>query len=542
MNGRVFLTLFLAVFLIVGLFLEWMFLREVIEEMAPYFWTRSEAVILATDMREEQSDTPYEFVVHYRYEFQGREFTGDQFTSGKQRYSDLGEISRLQNRYAVHARTPCWVNPKAPGEAVIERRSPWGTLIVFFPLLFIAIGGGGIYGTWRGKGSVPENAAAKPLSEQAGQRSPVLFLRIFGLVFFLIGCSITYLLLFKPLLLVVKSRNWKATPCKVVSSRVMTHSGDDGNTYSVEVRYAYEVDGRNYQANRYSFATGSTSGYAGKKAVVSRFPPHSDAVCYVNPADPTDAVINRQLSKELWFGLLPLAFVIAGAYILGAAPKRGGGRLAPVVPNLPGGGSMAPPVASDPGYFELKATGSRLGKLIVVILFATFWCGIVSIFVVDVVKGWRRGSPDWFGTLFLIPFVLIGAGALAAIPYQILALLNPRVHLRIHPRAVPLGGGLQLEWSLSGRTRKVRRIKIWLEGREEATYRRGTDTLTDKNIFFSLTLCDSTEPDAIAFGQRVVTIPSDFMHTFIGANNKICWSLRVQGGMPRRPNIDEEFE
>ena len=43
--------------------------------------------------------------------------------------------------------------------------------------------------------------------------------------------------------------------------------------------------------------------------------------------------------------------------------------------------------------------------------FCVIWNGIVAVFVVMAVRGHLAGQPDWFLTLFIIPFVLIGLGS-----------------------------------------------------------------------------------------------------------------------------------
>jgi hypothetical protein len=92
------------------------------------------------------------------------------------------------------------------------------------------------------------------------------------------------------------------------------NDSDDGTTYSVDILYRYEVNGREYRSNRYSFMGGSSSGYDGKAEVVRQYPPGQRATCYVNPGNPTDAVLVRGFTPLMWFGLLPLAFLLAGGF------------------------------------------------------------------------------------------------------------------------------------------------------------------------------------------------------------------------------------
>ena len=38
------------------------------------------------------------------------------------------------------------------------------------------------------------------------------------------------------------------------------------------------------------------------------------------------------------------------------------------------------------------------------------------------------------------------------------------------------------------------------------------------------------------------TPPADTMHSFAGENNKIVWSIKVEGEIPIWPDVNEEFE
>ena len=132
-------------------------------------------------------------------------------------------------------------------------------------------------------------------------------------IFLVLGLVISYLLAVRPVLKILEARSWIPTPCVVISSEVRRHSDSDGSTYSINISYRYTFKGTEHQSNRYHFVGGSSSGYDGKAAVVGRFPAGASATCYVNPNNPTDAVLERGFTPDLWFGLIPLVFVAVGA-------------------------------------------------------------------------------------------------------------------------------------------------------------------------------------------------------------------------------------
>lgn len=77
---------------------------------------------------------------------------------------------------------------------------------------------------------------------------------------------------------------------------------------------SYESKGKEYRSTRYHVKAGvSSSGFSGKAAIVNRYPPGTETTCDVNPRDPTDAVIERGFTSELFYGLIPLMFMLIGA-------------------------------------------------------------------------------------------------------------------------------------------------------------------------------------------------------------------------------------
>jgi hypothetical protein len=358
-----------------------------------------------------------------------------------------------------------------------------------------------------------------------------------------------------------------------------SHSGDDGTTYKVEVEYRYSVGGESYTSRRYSFMDIASNLRGGKEAAVQRYRPGSQAECFVNPRRPAEAVLNRGLTADALFGLLPLAFVAVGvggiwfvlrmarrwqAALAGASPLAAGVAPGVLRAGTPAGvGSRAVPTswptsapvlthgvaASRPGPSsvptqgrqELRPSSSPVGRLVGALCVALFWNGIVSVFLCHTIQEWNHGRGEWLPTLFLTPFVLIGFGLLTWFVYQLLALANPRPRLSVSSTAVPLGGRLEVRWGFRGRHERISRLRIWLEGREEATYRRGTNSHTDREVFARIDLADTAERNAIATGANSATLPADSMHSFTAGHNKIIWVLHVHGDIAGWPDVKEEF-
>jgi hypothetical protein len=118
-----------------------------------------------------------------------------------------------------------------------------------------------------------------------------------------------------PLRKVYRARAWLETPCVILSSAVEEDQTESG-VYRILATYMYEVAGQRYSSSRYNFSTGATCGSRGKKAVVDRLAPGMRAVCYVNPTDPSDSVINRGITWDMLFcGVFAVILLITFGFV-----------------------------------------------------------------------------------------------------------------------------------------------------------------------------------------------------------------------------------
>ena len=125
--------------------------------------------------------------------------------------------------------------------------------------------------------------------------------------------------------------------------------------------------------------------------------------------------------------------------------------------------------------------------------------------------------------------------------HQALQLSNPRPIVTVSNAIVALGTELRVNWSIEGRVQRLARWSLTLEGREEATYTRGTDTTTDTMVFATIPLADQRPPEIARAGSASVTIPAGTMHSFEAAHNKVVWLIRVHGEVRNWPDSDDEF-
>ncbi len=570
-GGKIFATLFGLVFAGFGLFFCYLMARPLVDQYATWFWPATDCAIESSQFVDASTATekpanPFRFDVRYRYTWQGQEHTSSTFRRGYEGGDDPAEAQRLAARFPVGSTARCYVNPKPPTESALVRPRLTGLLLFLFPLIFVAFGLGLVVMSWRGASATSTATGGGPAVTPIGkpEMSP---LKMFGCASAFFGVFAVFGLLFfipffgLPMWRLVKARSWNAVPCTVVSSEVGSHSGSKGgSTYSVDVVYHYTVGGHEYTGNRYGFVSGSSSGRSGKEEAVARLPAGTETTCYVNPDDPTDAVLNREFSRDMLFGLIPLVFVavgLGGILIAGIAIRRGavakgisqwvpGVRKERALGDQPLGMPRVSELADDPrAPRALKPAQTPLGKLGCAIFLAIFVGGLVGTFVwKGVLEPMRQGGhPEGCLMIFLIPFALIALGLIVNVPYQILALFNPRPRFELEPGVLAPGERSRLRWRFTGMASRLSRVQITLEGREEATHRVGTTTRTDTSIFLQQTILDCASPEQIANGgEAAIELPANLVHTFTASHNKIAYKLKLQGTVARWPDLADEFE
>ncbi|MCB1086999.1 MAG: DUF3592 domain-containing protein [Verrucomicrobiae bacterium] len=543
------LILFGLVFAGMGLLFSVFLVRQLIADASTYQWTETLCQIQSVEIAvESQRDDPFRLTARYTYQIEGTTHESDR-VSLQEKWSDDYEKLALQQRdWLGKDGVVCYVNPANPAESILRREPLMNGLFILLPLVFVAVGVGivwlGIH-TLRAKKRASLAGSAASLSgslskNPSGGRKAAM---IFGLVFALVGAGVGVPMMLGPIQKMVGSRHWVATPCTVIWSRVLSHDSDDGTTYSVDIFYEYEFAGQKHRSNRYQFLSGSSSGRSGKAAVVRQFPAGSRQVCYVNPEIPEQAVIRPGITPMIFIALIPLVFLLVGLTVFWGAIRSGrkgplGHRDAkPVATSL-----FSAEVAQSGEALVLAPGGSRTMKAGGCLIAALFWNGIVAVFLNEVIDGWKHGGVDWFLTLFLIPFVVIGAGLILGFFYQLLSLANPKPSLVLPGGPPRVGETLEVRWELQGRTSRVTRLTISLWGIESATYRRGTDTTTSHEVFLDLPIAEAVDEMDIRQGRAQVMLPDDLMISLKLPNNEIKYELRVSGDIPLWPDISDQYD
>lgn len=529
-------TAFSSIFLIIGLKSGYDALNRTAWPETPCEVTRFE--VLANP----DTDPPFQPEVQFTYAWEGITHTGSRVWASKKGEDDYEDLAGLIEQHRNGGLTSCRVNPNSPSESVLITGAGdvWGgAAFALFGGAFVAIGIGMIFWSRRQKKS--SSAALSSNVSDDGNAPNVVLIPVFGF-FGLAGLGILTFVIIPQWLKYTDAKGWKETPAEVVWSRVESHSDDDGTTYSVDIFYSYEYEGAPYKSNTLGLMSGSSSGRASKQEKVDQHPPGKEITCYVNPDKPWQALLDRDLGWWALFALFPLPFIAIGVggfwwLLKHRGKKKTPGKTASALYRSTNASDPAPVSA----HRTFKPGGRRTGWFFGAIAIALFWNGITSVFVWQAVKSWQSGNPEWFLTLFITPFVLIGLCLIGHVFYRLLALFNPATTLTLTPGEITLAQAAKLKWSTPGGNHRMSRFAIYLVGEEEAQYRRGTDTATDTQVFHEQTLIDTQDPRKSIAGTTGIEL-ADTMPGWKGTHNRIKWSLHVKGEISIWPDVSDRYD
>ena len=143
---------------------------------------------------------------------------------------------------------------------------------------------------------------------------PRWFWYVWSAVFLIAGSIFLYILGVRPLWGMVQASGWVETPCTVIASELKEHppvpapepGALPGPTYRTHILYRYEFRGGTYQSDRYDFVTmSSNTNVAKRRGIVKNYAPGKPSICFVNPANPAEAVLEPRMDLRDVVGVVP---------------------------------------------------------------------------------------------------------------------------------------------------------------------------------------------------------------------------------------------
>jgi hypothetical protein len=205
-----------------------------------------------------------------------------------------------------------------------------------------------------------------------------------------------------PIANLLASQDWPATRCMVESSKVRStwvhsHHGSF-MLFWPDVRFHYTINGLVYRSNQYNSTDFQTPWYYGKRGITDSYPVGAAADCYVDPQDPTQAVLTRHLAVTTPWLLWPLIVIVLGVGVW---------------------------------YEGAIGRNARLGS-------AFFWrragiwlaAGLVFLFflstVSDLDRDWQAGTAEWLeilvvAALAILSLLLLHLALKSSLPRRLIA-------------------------------------------------------------------------------------------------------------------------
>ncbi|MGB0766672.1 MAG: DUF3592 domain-containing protein [Phycisphaeraceae bacterium] len=570
MVGKLVATAFLSFFLAFGAFFFTLVFSVFEDSGVEDGWVAHPCAVVdsGVDIRDE-GNRPYRAWVAYTYAVEGQTYEGSTREDSGDRTSDYRDAQAILLDYPVGGQGVIRVNAADPAESALVTGRGEQTQVIFkvvvgvFMLFFLGLPFLALVRLWWPGGRAdggPRHVSRRRRDSNKGWVGLLLFAMMFGGF----GAVFFFFVSVWPTVQAVRAQDWPAVSCVVERAELLAFSDSDGDTtYLPDVLYRFELDGETYRSNRYDFGVNDgRRGEAAAREIVGRYPIGGEAVCYVDPADPSRAVLSIRTWQGAWWGSIGGLFALIGMGLGVGAVRSGLGRGAAENDWRPerkrrkrdkDQSASAMPIESEAGSPTLRPRWPRTGLFAVLLFAALFWNGITSVFVRQVVSGWIRGEPDWCVSIFMVPFVVVGVGLVVAAIRQLMLIFAPTIEIELDRRSIPLGGSTELRWRPKGGRGKLTGATITLVGEESATYTRGTNTATDTKTFYEEVLVGHEVADdpyrtsmdrystPVGGGKVLLAVPADSMHSFNAKHNKIVWKLVVRAKVKRWPDPKDEY-
>ena len=157
---------FFALFFVVGAVVFYFFTaRPLLGVLAARDWVPTHCTVISSRVQSHRGkdSTTYRVDILYSYEFNGREHRSSRYHfMGGSSSGHKGKAEAVR-QYPAGAERTCYVDPRHPGEAVLERGLTHGMWFGLIPAVFMLIGAGGVIGALRkGRKSACEDSALEP--------------------------------------------------------------------------------------------------------------------------------------------------------------------------------------------------------------------------------------------------------------------------------------------------------------------------------------------------------------------------------------------
>jgi len=294
----------------------------------------------------------------------------------------------------------------------------------------------------------------------------------------------------------------------------------------------------------------------------------TETPCWFDPDAPRTVILKRGYSWAMWLLtlLLPGALVAFGGSGLLRAVRAWGKseehravaaglpeKLAPMgqspaeAPGFPGV-PACDNLVNSPGTilsYRLPIESPESWALLGFGLFALVWNAVLVVLAVGAGLDLMGGRIDWLLFGLIVPFAMVGIGGVVLF-IRGLVLATAVGPTQVEVSDHPLHPGRSYEVLVAqGGSGMLRTLELFLELEEQATFRQGTDTRTERVVVWSQPVKQwrdvELSPASRFEAETTIRLPDRAMHSFHSEHNVVSWRFVVRGEPERWPSFCRVF-
>lgn len=362
-----------------------------------------------------------------------------------------------------------------------------------------------------------------------------------GLLAVFAGLTGLYILVIHPWMTYSDAKDWLATPCTIRSSEIYGPYGKrrSGGWYRPTIEYAYRSpQGQEVVSQQYDIKETESNNKAKIQAIVDAYPAGLKTTCYVNPRNPSQALLNRQWSVRISVIGFSMVFITTGSMLAWFAyqekyPKTKTTSLDSVPNAAPSTtyphtslGVFPPPESNNPQTVQ----GTLLALPMLLFFVGISATGFVRQLFFTSPQEKSAGTLVFFGVLTVVTtavLILAISGLIHLRRRNIQLVLSLGAHqLILMPKVLRVGQTTTLQWKLRN-PRIYQRAQIQLIGSDRAVPMLKTMTPDPDRIHLDFPLVDATFPKDSASGEAKFEIPDNSMRSTELPNHHLKWLIRI---------------
>jgi len=302
-----------------GLILASIVGKQVSEELSPFFWRQSTCTI----ERSEVVFSPAEnlgnaekcrHILSYNYEVNGGLQRGNTWRIDPgEPFSWCSSWASFASNFAPNSTVECYIDPSDNTRSVLSRGNIFAVFKLLFPLLIVIVGV-----------LILRKRAPSPAMPSSRVR---LIATCVATGVFIAGTIGTFFAGVIPLYELYDSGDWKENNCEVLSSSLRSSSSgvaqgsNNSRGYQLDIVYTYSFDSANYVSDRFDFTKFGSGDDEALARITNKFPVGKIVPCWVDAANPYEAVLDRDLRLKYLAGFVPLLATFMGLLLLFVARR-----------------------------------------------------------------------------------------------------------------------------------------------------------------------------------------------------------------------------